>query len=431
MPGESKYVLKTPLMKRLRQRLATTPYAGEAPLVLAVSGGRDSCVLLDVFWRMRHVHQSEFTVLHVNHHTGDYAEAACQWVTDRCDALAIPCHVVDFHWNGVGNFEKEASQFRRDCLRQACGEHGYAVLAHHSQDQGETLIMALARGAGIASPLGMAFERDRRLRPFLDVPVAMIAEHAAMADVSWVEDPSNEDLMRFRNAVRRQVIPVLTGFHEHAPDRMSAWLEEYHGLQAQLRQVAATRLDQDGWAGGPEQGWRLQRTVFRRKESFLWPFMLALLWERLGIEKPRRRDHLQLMKWLEEDGIGGLDYLGGRIYCDRDAIIFTDRPELSPRRGRLNQAIDWGLWRLRLLWPGPELPWTAQLRTEGFQLYGGAPLPKSWRERLRRAQTPLRIRQHLPALQVGETKIHFGELLALQSKGHIRLVRESGPDWHC
>lgn len=431
MAYSDRHQVKTRLMQRLYARLAAPPYCGAPRLVLAVSGGRDSCVLLDVFWRMRHVHGAELKVLHVDHHTGAHAKQARALVKARCADLGVPLEIADFHWDGQGNFERAASQFRRDRLQDLCGETGYAVLAHHRGDQSETLMMALTRGAGVASPLGMVQQRERRLRPLLDLPVAWLAEHAQATKLTWCEDPSNRDPERFRNAVRHQVLPALSTFHEDAGGRMSEWLEEYQVLQGQLDTAARQCLKGDVMQPAPGGGWLLKRHVFQEAAPYLWPFILAVFWEKHGVIKPRRREHHQLMTWLHEGTHGSFDYLGKRLYCDHDALVFTIRPELSPCFGRLNQAMDWGLWRLRLQWLGPDLTWTETLRRDGFQLLAGKPLPKNWRERLRLARMPLRIRQHLPALAVGETSLHFGELFALQAQGYLRVVRESGPDWLC
>jgi len=430
MSSEPEPVLKTALMKRLRPRLAAAPYRDAPRLVLAVSGGRDSCVLLDVFWRMRHVHRAPLLVVHVDHRTGDHAVEARALVEDLCRDHGLPLDVVPFRWDGAGNFEHAASAFRREALARAHGEDGYAVLAHHREDQSETLLMALARGAGVTSPLGMWSRRGQRLRPFLDVPSACLADHAEAVNLSWCEDPSNREEDKFRNAVRHRVIPAMTEFHENVGDRLSGWVEEVHQLQAQLFRKARRLLVESGSEELAATG-ALRREIFQHAPDYLWPFILAEFWSAIGVAKPKRREHLQILSWLAADRVGCFDHAGQRFYCDRDVLTLAPKPELSPRPGRLNQSVIWGLWRLRLDWLGADLPWTASLRTHGFHVIAGEPLPKPWRERLRRARLPLRIRQHLPALIVGSNRLHFGELFALQTEGYLRVVRESGPDWSC
>ena len=423
-------VLKTALMKRLRPRLAAAPYRGASRLVLAVSGGRDSCVLLDVFWRMRHVHRSPLQVVHVDHQTGAHASEARTQVETLCRDHELPLEVVSFQWDGTGNFEHRASVFRREALAAAHGEDGYAVLAHHREDQSETLLMALARGAGITSPLGMKQERDQRLRPFLDVPSACLDDHARAVNLTWCEDPTNKDQDKFRNAIRHRVLPALTEFHNGVGSRFSGWVAEYHELQAQLFHQARQVLGAEGRATLAATG-ALRREIFERAPGYLWPFLLAEFWSGIGLAKPKRREHKQILAWLETGQVGCFDHAGRRFYCDSDVLTMAPQPELSPVPARLNHSVNWGLWRLRLDWPGADLPWTPSLRTKGFRWVAGVPLPKSWRERLRQARLPLRIRQHLPALAADSICLHFGELFALQSEGYLRVVRETGPDWSC
>lgn len=426
-----KPVLKTELMKRLRPKLAAAPYHNAPKLVIGVSGGRDSVVLLDVMQRMQHVHQSPLEVVHVDHHTGPFATQARQLVFERCEEYQLPFHVADFRWDGLGNFEHLASEFRRQVMWGVSGEHGYVVLAHHAEDQSETLLMALARGAGITSPLGMHPEKDRRLRPLLRVGSALLADHAEKADLTWCEDPSNADTQRFRNAVRHQIMPVLSAFHQDIGARLGGWVEEYHQLQTHLFQQARRMVNQHGLVGELGRGGWLKRELFERQPGYLWPFVLAVFWQSLGVQKPKRREHEQLVYWLEQRETGCFDHGGRRVYCDVDGLAFEDKPELLSDLCRLDNTTSFGLWRLRLEWVGQELPWTHHLKYQGFQWITGLPLPKSWRERLRRARLPLRVRQHLPGVRVGNQQLHFGELLALQKQGHLRLVRESGPEWQC
>ena len=417
-------------MKALRGRLAEKPYYGAPALVLGVSGGKDSMVLLDVFQRMQHVHQSPLKVVHVDHHTGEHAAMARDLVTKVCKVGEISLFTFDFEWDGQGNFEHAASQFRRNALKETRGD-GYAVLAHHQQDQAETLMMALARGAGITSPLGMVPEKDHRLRPFLDISQNLIHEHARIAGLEWCEDPTNADTQRFRNAVRHLVIPQLEAVHEDLGSRMGGWLEEYHTLQAHLfAEAERIMLSQDAGASKLDPKW-CSRKVFTQNPSYLWPFLLARYWERLSLTKPKRTEHLQLMVWLKNGEIGCFDHAGKRLYCDSDGLAWIPRPEMKPVPAKFGQSVDFGLWSLKLDWLKGKFPWPIEKENYDFHWVAGLTMSKRFRERLRLAGIPLRVRQHLPGLIANGVQIHLGELLALQEKGTLELVRESGPDWSC
>ncbi len=175
-------------------------------IAVACSGGLDSVVLLDVLLETQSWHQAELSLVTVDHGTRASASADADFV----ESLAHR-HGLAFHRFALG-LPAEASEER-------CRTARYAVLdslavdgiafAHHRDDQAETVLMRLIAGAGGRGVAAMRPRRGRHIRPLLGQPRASIAAWAAWRDLSWREDPSNQDPRFLRNRLRHEVMPLL------------------------------------------------------------------------------------------------------------------------------------------------------------------------------------------------------------------------------
>jgi tRNA(Ile)-lysidine synthase len=189
-----------------------------APLALALSGGRDSIVLLDALAALGPARGHAIKAIHVHHALSPNADAWAQFCRDRCTALAIACEVrhVDVPRPPQSSLEAEARRVRYDALAAAAADAraAFVLLAHHRDDQAETLLLQLLRGAGPHGLAGMAQARtDPRgltwLRPLLGRSRADIDAYARAAGLSWQDDESNDDSRHMRNALRATVLPEL------------------------------------------------------------------------------------------------------------------------------------------------------------------------------------------------------------------------------
>lgn len=178
-------------------------------LLLALSGGLDSCVLLDLLTRAAANHACTLSALHVHHGISPNADAWAEFARSLCAARGIPCRVVRVEVprdSGLG-LEAAAREARYAVL---CAEAAdFVVLAHHRDDQAETLLLQLLRGAGVGGLAGMGAAKDRLLRPLLDVPRAALAAYAATHGLVWINDASNLDPRHDRNFLRHRILPEL------------------------------------------------------------------------------------------------------------------------------------------------------------------------------------------------------------------------------
>ena len=218
--------------------------------LLAVSGGLDSMVLLDLFQRFaRKKYQADFVVAHLDHGLRPDSAEVASWLGEHCAAAGIAfvsqrIEVLARHATaGQSSIEAVARDTRYAWLAATAREQNCARIAtaHSASDQAETVLMRLIRG-GIAGLGGMAPARSldelQLIRPLLGHSRTAIAAYAAEHDLSWREDPSNQDLKLFRNRVRAELMPWLLQENPRLEAALSAQTTIWQAEQAWLEQQA-------------------------------------------------------------------------------------------------------------------------------------------------------------------------------------------------
>jgi len=209
-------------------------------IAVALSGGLDSVVLLDQVCKSYQAQSKtsikdslekspEIWVFHIHH---GLQKPADEWLV-FCEKLAKKYRVhFDFRLlhlvkdGDQGNVEARARAGRYEALADLCAYHGIQdlLLAHHQNDQAETILLQLLRGAGVAGLSGMPEQRVLSSegdeitlwRPLLDQSRVQLEAYAKVHKLKWIEDPSNQDMSYRRNAVRKQVIPRLAKIQPEA-----------------------------------------------------------------------------------------------------------------------------------------------------------------------------------------------------------------------
>ncbi|MCK6386699.1 MAG: tRNA lysidine(34) synthetase TilS [Zoogloea sp.] len=181
---------------------------------VGLSGGLDSTVLLHLLASLRQTLPIELAAAHVQH--GLVAGSAA-WADDcrrLCDGLAVPLVVcpVQVDRRHPGGLEAAAREARRAAL-VALGDEVLA-LAHHRDDQAETVLFRAIRGAGVRGaggmrPVAVAGTGPLVWRPLLDVPRSALLAYARAHGLAWVDDPSNADSGFSRNFLRNEVLPLV------------------------------------------------------------------------------------------------------------------------------------------------------------------------------------------------------------------------------
>ncbi len=226
---------------------------------VALSAGLDSTVLLHAMSRVisdlepRGKHH--LRAIHVHH--GLYPDADAWTEAARAQAGSLGC---DFQVLKV-SVQKEPGQSLEDCARQvryqalmqAMDEGEVLLTGHHQDDQLETVLLQLMRGAGVAGlaamPFIAAFGSGCHFRPLLDFPREELRHWACQRGVEWIEEPSNRDTNFDRNYLRHQVLPALKQRWPAAArgaSRSARYCGEARGLLEQLAEDDYQRCSIDG-----------------------------------------------------------------------------------------------------------------------------------------------------------------------------------------
>ncbi len=184
-------------------------------LLLGLSGGVDSMVLLDVLTHLAPSMRFSLRALHVDHGISPNSGRWAEFCATACRSVGVPLAVeaVDIAPYRALGVEGAARQARYEALARQPAD--FIVLAQHRDDQVETVLLQLARGGGVRGLAGMPASRAvrgssaRLLRPLLSVTRTEIEAYARDRDLKWVEDESNANLALRRNFVRARVLPML------------------------------------------------------------------------------------------------------------------------------------------------------------------------------------------------------------------------------
>ena len=235
--------------------------ASNARVAVALSGGIDSMVLLDALVHVSLDHSLQLSAIHVHHGLSPDADRWARFCAEQCASRAVPLTVHRLH------LKRESGQSLEALARAERYEHFMAcdveviALAHHADDQAETVLLQLLRGAG---PRGLsAMPAIRRgmpalLRPLISLPRETLAACAKARGLGWVEDESNSDTRHRRNLLRHEIAPRLAAAFEGYPATLgraashqaeaSALLDELAALDAE-RGIDDVGLDRAHLAG--------------------------------------------------------------------------------------------------------------------------------------------------------------------------------------
>lgn len=299
----------SPLVSGLDQALAASqPDA----LCVACSGGADSTALLHALARLPQARARGLRALHVDHGLHPDSARWSEHCQRFCEALDIPIRIVRVqveHARGEG-VEAAARRARYEAFERNLRPGEWLALAHHREDQVETVLLKLLRGAG---PQGLAGMRVRRplgngtlWRPLLETPRSVLREYLVAHGLEYIEDPSNADTSLARNYLRSEVLP---GLHAHWPHATQSILHAAKlcrdsadhldalagsALQALVRD--GSTLDATGWSALPDalRALVLERWLHDQGLPAPTQAQMAEL-RRQAVET--REDHVPLVTW--------------------------------------------------------------------------------------------------------------------------------------
>ena len=198
-------------------------------LVLGLSGGLDSMVLLELCHQLTQSSTIKLSAVYIHHGLSANADQWAAFCQQQCLQRNIAFEVQKVQLNSNANIEAQARAARYSALAAFVVTPQTALLtAHHADDQLETLLLALKRGAGPAGLSAIAavqpFAAGWLLRPLLEFSREQLEAFAKEQQLEWIEDESNNDSRFDRNFLRLQVIPLLQQ-RWPAFRQVSAWLD--------------------------------------------------------------------------------------------------------------------------------------------------------------------------------------------------------------
>lgn len=308
-------------------------------VLVGVSGGPDSMVCLAVLRALGY----DVSVLHVNYGRRTGADADEALVRDYCTRQDIPLRIesldADRRAERRGeSLQAAARRLRYEAFATAAGDRDHSAVAvgHHQDDQAETLLLNLFRGAGPEGLAGMPPSRPlqdapevRLVRPLLNEPRAAIKEYAATHDIPWRHDPTNEDPSYDRAALRTEIVPRI---EEQFPDasknmaRAAALMREY--VDATLTPALALRLDRC-FQTTPQGGWVALTPL--QNEPGVWRrrVLLAALARTLPDAPYTHAVADQLVALMEAQPGARMDFDGGTVWREREGLRFIPQADAA------------------------------------------------------------------------------------------------------
>jgi len=196
---------------------------------LACSGGRDSLALAALCVQLYRQGKLPFLpqLLHVNHNLQAASGAWAQHVANWAKAQNIPCRILQAQVNGRD--EQAARQARYDAMRRQLNQDDVLLLAHHADDQAETVLMRLIQGAGVNGLSGMqpwriqtqGTHRIVLWRPWLTIKRATISAYTQRLKLPYIDDPTNDAGDNVRSGLRRDIMPILASYNSNVIDNIA------------------------------------------------------------------------------------------------------------------------------------------------------------------------------------------------------------------
>jgi len=346
------------VLRETGRALAST----SGPLVLAVSGGCDSMVLLHAV--MATDRSRVAAVATFDHGTGPAARDAVALVRAECAALHVA--VVDGGGTAGRRTESAWREARWSFLRRVAREHAARVATAHTRDDHiETVLMRVLRGSGARGLAGLHAE-SAVLRPFLALDRGTIRAFASSARVRFMDDPTNESRRFLRNRVRLDLLPALRRVRPHIDEALLEWAAASASVRRELDAVArdVSVVSEDGRLAVAVSG-----VAGYRRESLgaLWPALAA----RVGVALDRRGTE-RLAAFTISGRVGGRVQVSGGWELHRGRDRFELRRSARDRAEELSlegsTEVRFGAWRFA---PGAERvsdPWTATLSADAVSV---------------------------------------------------------------
>ena len=192
----------------------------DTTIYIAVSGGLDSVVLLNLCSHYQKLNSYRYCVIHCNHNLQKNSQSFQELTKQLSNRYSFPFKVYSHTEENTNqpipktSIENYAREVRYRYFSLELNSNDILLTAHHQSDQTETILHNLFRGSGVVGTAGMSNTSQRpylHLRPLLTESAQTIRDYARHKKLEWIEDPMNRNLVYSRNFLRRKAIPIISG----------------------------------------------------------------------------------------------------------------------------------------------------------------------------------------------------------------------------
>lgn len=331
----------------------------DSKILLAVSGGVDSMVLLELMQRIQAAVGFSLGVAHVNHQLRKESLQEEKFLRSYCKRRQLPFYCTRWSHSKETGMEAAARSFRYQFFTEIMEAEEYDTLmtAHHLDDQGETVLMKLIRGGDLRGHLGILPEREfasgRLLRPLLSFSKKAIRKFAHEEQIKYFEDITNAQPLYQRNRIRLRILPELEKENPQAAEHLAqfsqqlAWAEELISQQTEvLYQQIVTKAEAQYQLDGQKLN-----ELTEAQQYYFWDtfFQKTLAKHGVGSKQQQLERLLRLCKsqksqWqldFENHWVLVKEYQQLRFYREENAEPVCFAPQQIPTAGIYLNAEEW------------------------------------------------------------------------------------------
>ena len=293
----------------------------EDNILLAVSGGLDSMVMVDLFQKAEY----KYAIAHCNFNLrGAESDGDQEMVKEQAQKWGVNCFVKSFQTedyaksHGV-SIQMAARDLRRAWFEELIGIEGYQYIstAHHLNDSLETAIFNLTKGTGLAGVKGIQPKNGHYIRPLMYATRTMIHDYAKEHGVGWREDKSNNSLKYHRNLIRHKVIPELKRINPKLEETFILTSEKLVSseqiLNKTINEISMKLLEKNG------EGFKISKEWIQNQDKPA--FILSGILESFGFNYSQMKDLVLTLSTQPGKTILSESH---KITIDRD-FIFIDK----------------------------------------------------------------------------------------------------------
>ncbi|GAA6154020.1 tRNA lysidine(34) synthetase TilS [Pseudoteredinibacter isoporae] len=412
-------------------------WGNHGSLIVAYSGGLDSTVLLHAMaylWSAGALGNRRLKAVHVNHGLSVQADEWQAHCKEQAESLGVEFHsatlTVDKALpNDAGGLEAAARKGRYLAFERLMGEGDVLLQAHHQNDQAETLLLRLMRGAGPKGLSGMpacrALAKGQLVRPMLDLKREQLQRCAEEVSLSWVDDPSNQDIRIERNYLRQDILPLLETRWPGFAERWAATADLCRQNEEQLATYQAQELDRCDWRS-ERLGSSLCLSTLRTFPEHSQIGLIRSALSRLGLAMPSRAQlaelRTQILGAVREDSeamvhTGACSFAAhkGRLFCWPQQALSEGWPEVWQSGQALRQGNGWELLAHEVDQTEPGVWLAPELELRGREAFKRA--QPTWRQHSQSTKKLLQeqglepwLRKHIPFIAYDGQLLAVGDL---------------------